>query len=50
MLLTTVSPSQFPWWYENKLHPFTASKEPAAALHKLLFLPVAVKEDARLFH
>ena len=51
MLLTTVSPSQFPWWHENKLHSFIASKELGAALHKLPFLSVAVKEDARrLFH
>lgn len=51
MLLTTVCPSQFPWWNQNKLHSFIASKEPEAALHKLPFLSVAVKEDARrLFH
>jgi len=51
MLLTTVSPSQFPCWNENKLHSLIASEEPGAALHKLPFLPVAVKEDAkRLFH
>lgn len=47
MLLTTVSPSQFPWWNENKLHSFTAScREPGAALHKLPLLSAAVKEDA----
>lgn len=47
MLLTTVSPSQFPWWNENKLHSFTAGcREPGAALHKLPLLSAAVKEDA----
>lgn len=51
MLLTTGSPSPFPWWNKSKLPSFIASKEPGAAPHKVPFPSVTVKQDARrLFH